>query len=231
MRKITILAATVLLSPLYGCAQPVERFGVDGVQGEFCPPSRMVPASVSWVPEDRANTPPGFTIRGCAKRPFDSEAQCAGLRQVLGADISSKGNANFFGWGDFKKSALAVRFVEDSRTRYEVHGRQLVIKNEHIWDQWLILSTSLKSDETTATRPHDDDTVMATCAHIDSFPLASRANTGRNFGCYRHALGPDYSLDYRFVTDSEIPDPEELAMMDRQLISRVDAWKCPGPAP
>jgi hypothetical protein len=222
-----MLTAGILAMLFFGCARSVERSGVDGVEGEFCLPSHLVPADLGWIPEDRQGTPRGFTVRGCAKRSSDDGPHCNRLGQIVSADISSRDNANFFAWKDFKKSALAVRFEQDSGTSYEIRGQQLVIKNENVWDQWLILSTRLKSAGKMPVRPQDDDVVMAACERIENFPIASRASTGRNFGCQRHAVGPHYSFDYRFVTDSEIPSSEELAALDANLIAQVDAWRCP----
>lgn len=227
MRVLKILMAVAFAMPLFGCSQLIERFSVDGVKGEFCLPSGMAPADIAWIPEDSDSTPRGFTVSGCATRPAEGAAQCNRLGQIVSADVSSKDNANFFAWKDFKRSALAARFAKDGRTRYEIHGRQLVIKNEHVWDQWLILSTNMKPDGQAVARAHDDDIVMAACAAIDDFPLASRASTGKSFGCYRHMVGPGYSSDYSFVTDNEIPGAEELSRLDSNIISQVEAWRCP----
>lgn len=227
MQKLSIFAVVILVAALFGCSRPIERFSVDGVKGEFCPPSSMVPANIGWIPEDSDSTPRGFTISGCATRSAKGTVQCRGLGQIVSADISPRGNADFFGWEDFKKSASAILFAEDGRTRYEFHGDQLVIKNRHITDKWLILSTRRRPDDQVDVRPQDDDVVAAICFAIGDFPLASLASTGRSFGCYRHMVGPDYSSDYSFVTDSEIPGSEELSRLDSSLISQIEAWRCP----
>jgi len=227
MRVQEILIAIAFAMAMFGCSQPIERFGVDGVIGEFCPPPSMVPADIAWIPEDSDSTSRGFTVSGCATRPSDSTDQCRRLRQIVSADISPRNNASFFSWKDFKNSASAIRFARDGRTRYEFHGDRLVIKNHHITDKWVILSARRKSYDQTDARPEDDDVVAAVCLAIDDFPLASRNSTGRNYGCYRHMIGPDYSSDYSFVTDSKVPSTEEISKLDFSLISQIEAWKCP----
>jgi hypothetical protein len=227
MQVLKILVVVAFAMPLLGCSQPIKQFAVDGVKGEFCLPSGMVPADIAWIPEDSDSTPRGFTVSGCATRPADSTVQCSRLGQIVSADIASRGNADFFGWKDFKNSASAILFAKDDRTRYQFHGDQLVIKNHHIMDEWLILSTRSAPDSQTDARPKDDDVVVATCFEIGDFPLASSANTGRNYGCYRHMVGPDYSSDYSFVTDSEIPAAEELSKLDSSIISQLEEWRCP----
>lgn len=226
MQKLKVLVAAVLAGPLSACSQPVERFVIDGVEGEFCPPSEMVPPDIAWLPEDPIDTPQGFSTKGCATRPSDNTTECSKLGQIISMDFSPQGSGNFFRWEDFKLSALAIRFMEDEKTHYEIHGSQLVIRNEHIWRQWLILNPHAMPTEQALARPQDEDVVMAACSAIEDFPLASRENTGRNYGCYRHVEGPGYSLDYRFVSDNEIPDVEELSKMDSNIISQIDSWKC-----
>lgn len=220
----TILAVLAFLSAS-SCTTRAREFVVNGVPGKFCVPEENVPDDVWWVPPDAPNTPKGFSFLGCTTSKISTDGSCGLPEQLVSADVEPNNLARIESWTNVKTSALFVALSNDPATKYEIDGPTgfLVVSNPHVWKEWFIWRRAdpQANDE---TRPTDRDTLVASCSEVADFPNSSGIGFEGSYGCRRYAPGPAFSVRYRFISQSRIPD--QLDSLDAALFDQVRRWQC-----
>lgn len=223
-----LLAASALAS----CSTKSYNFSVDGVSDKFCVPKiGYVAPGVWFVPDDSPDTPQGFSFGGCHRLPTSSRASCALPDEFISADVEPLSVKHNQTWKDLKEAAIYNSVVSDSSAEYAIDAATgaLVVSNKKAWPSWFIWKQSDANDGETSLSLRDSDELIASCSAIEDFPRSSGLGKNGDYGCERYTRGPDYALQYRFISRARVPSEEQLKHLETALFTQVDHWRCKAP--
>jgi hypothetical protein len=128
-------------------------------------------------------------------------------------------------WRDLKARSSAVFDPAAMYTVDAVTGL-LVVQVPKAWPTWTVWKRTGDASDSSRLL-HDMDELFAYCSSVDDFPDRSAVDRGYGqYACERYVRGPDYALDFAFITKEPVPGEQELKRLEIATVAQIDRWRC-----
>lgn len=220
-----VMFALLTLLSAASCSTEIPEFVVDGVPGKFCVPQEHLAPGVWWLPPDAPGTPQGFSFHNCTTAEPPEAGTCELPGPLVSADVAPILPGWAPSWEHLKHSGSFHALSSDPAARFEIDGATgfLVVSNPESWRKWFIWRRA-DTQAGGEVRLMDQDMLVASCTPVADFPYSTGSGFDGVYGCVRYAVGPDFAVDYRFISPTRVP--EQVEALDAAIIDRIWRWQC-----
>lgn len=229
MRSIPLIYFLVL--PLSACgAETHHRFLVEGVEDAFCVPRiGYVPPEIWYIPNDPPGSELGFAIGGCHWLRPNDQSSCTLPPELISTSIMPLSEKRSRSWRELKGAVVFDAAAHTSGVEFSIDpvtGFFVMFNPNAFGKQWYIWERS--SDSTNHLEGMvDSDRLIASCANVGDFPGTGGLGRAGGHVCKRYIQGPEYALEYRFISKVRVPSHEAFEQIETGLFDQIDRWRCP----